>query len=723
MNGSTLVQNARAHYNTGQFKLALELYLRASEIYGRKIFTANINLCKKKLTTSTQSHNPKKSFINSYFDHVYLVNLEHDKTKKLKSSRQLKDLNIDFELFKATDGYIGKPKEMFDEYFSKPLGCLKRYSDFNETEINRASHFIDSPGAMGYIHTYLEIINDAKKNNYKRFLILEDDVILCHHFENKAKAFLSKISNNWKVIQLGASQYNWNSVNEPKAKANGFYYPRQLDTCGSFAIAFDHSIIDELSMVQSTFEAPFDHLPLGEIYEKYLGECFVAYPNIAMPDVSNSSIRSGRCQYTHGKRMKWKIENFHYPYPKPSIAVILSHPRNLKYFNCFSHEGELPFNLRLYYDSEDGLRPLHNADTFIYSASDIKKTKHPFQLPTVDFCTTLSKDDILTEGDILNYIEFELGLSDANNTPLVKVNPIFTECVKGRVSVIIPTYKRPENLANALESVLSQDYEDVEVLVVNDNGENSPHNKETRSIITQKASLHPNKSLKLIEHSVNRNGSAARNTAIMISTGEYICFLDDDDIYLPGRITKSVETLSQSNGLFGATYCGFLGWNSPKNDLNRYTEGDLSLEILMLNYKKHYLCTNTATYKREAVLAINGFDESYCRHQDLEFNLRFFELYKIKSIKECLVRLSPEPSIINNKLHNKNILNLKLKFLEEFDSKIMSFGEVATKEIYEKHWLEVIKYVTNKDLFISELSQDYKDVTLQVIQKLTTSDK
>ncbi|WP_438883286.1 hypothetical protein, partial [Bacillus cereus group sp. Bce013] len=77
----------------------------------------------------------------------------------------------------------------------------------------------------------------------------------------------------------------------------------------------------------------------------------------------------------------------------------------------------------------------------------------------------------------------------------------------------------------------------------------------------------------------------------------------------------------------GAVYCGFLGWNSSENDLHRYKEGDLTLDILMLDYKNHYLHTNTATYKRHVVLSINGFDESYHRHQDLEFNLRFFESY------------------------------------------------------------------------------------------------
>jgi hypothetical protein len=71
--------------------------------------------------------------------------------------------------------------------------------------------------------------------------------------------------------------------------------------------------------------------------------------------------------------------------------------------------------------------------------------------------------------------------------------------------------------------------------------------------------------------------------------------------------------------------------------LKRYIEGNLTLEILQLDYKKHYLHTNTATYKREAYVNLNGFDESYRRHQDLEFNLRFFEMYEMKAVRQALV--------------------------------------------------------------------------------------
>ena len=179
------------------------------------------------------------------------------------------------------------------------------------------------------------------------------------------------------------------------------------------------------------------------------------------------------------------------------------------------------------------------------------------------------------------------------------------------VSIIIPTYKRPTNLLNALTSVAEQDYLNKEIIVVNDTGAGSEYNSEISNVIQQVRGAYPLVDIKFIEHNENRNGAAARNTGLLVSTGEYICFLDDDDIYLQGRLSESIAKLANQPSHVGAVYCGFLGWNSPKNDLNRYAEGDLTKEILLLEYLKHYVHTNTVTYRRSAVLALNGFDESY----------------------------------------------------------------------------------------------------------------
>jgi glycosyltransferase involved in cell wall biosynthesis/GR25 family glycosyltransferase involved in LPS biosynthesis len=608
----------------------------------------------------------------------------------------LRNNHINFTLHEAINGYDGEPLQAYQKYRQRPLGELKRYPDFKEIEIKRGKPFIESAGAIGYIYTYLSILRDAKNKHHKRILILEDDTILDNNFHSKFERFTQSIPEEWKILQLGASQYEWVGVHSDKALKQGFYIPRRLDTCGSFAIALDHTIFDELIEAESAFESPFDHLSMGELYERYIGKCFVCYPNIIMPDVRSSSIRNERNQYTHAEKMRWPIENFQYPLSKPSIAIFIHNQHNIKYFDKFDVQENLPFQLRIYLNTDDGPRPVHTAKIFSKTNYQPVTLASDINLPTVDFVATITSQAAISENEIIDYLESRL-LDKENKTTIQTLKSSVSRDVKERVSIIIPTYKRPYNLSKAIESTISQRYDNKEIIVVSDNGENSEFNKETLAIIDRIKLKNPDVSIKYISHKHNRNGAAARNTGLLHSTGEYICFLDDDDIYLDNRVSLTVERLKELPTTVGAVYCGFLGWNSPKNDENRYKAGNLTKDLLLLNYKNHYLHTNTATYRRNALLELNGFDETYRRHQDLELNLRFFEKFMIEYVKEPGVRLNPEPSEVSNKVFNSDMVELKQKFLDQFSNTINKFDQDTQKIIYKKQWEEVARYTTDPE--------------------------
>jgi glycosyltransferase involved in cell wall biosynthesis/GR25 family glycosyltransferase involved in LPS biosynthesis len=720
----SFLKQANKFFAEGNYQEAYNHYLEAAKVIGYPNVSFNLEMCQKRLGSDNAMQKVEaglrrveNSMLNDYFDQIYLVNLEHKVQDRLTVANHLSQNGVKFKLFNAVNGYQGAVLEQFNEYKKKPIASLKRYAEFNHLEQRRNNHLIESAGAFGYIHTYLKILKDAKENNYSRFLILEDDILLSNHFEEKFKSFINSISDDWKVLQFGASQYGWNGFDESQSIKSGYYYPDRKEdfaTCGSFAIAFDQSVVDEVIEAQQSFEAPFDHLPMSEIYKRYYKKCFVAYPNIMMPDVSESSIRGGRDQHKHGELMKWRVADFDYPLDKPSLSIIITSETNLKYFNQFTDSANQPFDLRMFFKTKDGLRPLHNKELLSY---DINQNVLPLNDEAImlesDHVATLQKEVILTEANIIGFIEYKTGVSHENKSSLESVKSEFPQIVHDRVSVIIPTYKRPKNLTNALKSVVEQDYSDIEVIVVSDNGEGSEFNQETKAIVESFLNINNKCIVKFMTHVVNRNGAAARNTGILASTGEYICFLDDDDIYLPGRLAKSIEKLKNTPKNIGAVYCGFLGWNSPENDLNRYKAGDLTLEIFLLDYKKHYLHTNTATYKRDAVLRINGFDESYKRHQDLEFNIRFFQYYKIDVVKEALVRLNPEPSDVSNKVFNIEMANLKSKFLGQFSHIVAGYD--VEREIYLKHWSEVSRYVSDSSLLIETLSADYKNGFYKVL--------
>jgi len=633
-----------------------------------------------------------------FFDHVYLVNLRQHIGCRVKALAHLKKYGISPTVFEASDGYMPPLLTRYDAYSEQELGSLSYFTHFNQLEINRNKRFIESAGAFGYIDTYIRILKDAKLKGYQSILVFEDDVLLSVDFNERLKTFCSTLPNTWKFISLGASQYNWGSVDMEQARSRGFYTPKQLDTCGSFAIAIHSTIFDELIHFQSHFEAPFDHIPLGEIYNNYASDCFVVYPNIVMPDVRSSSIRGSRNQLVHAKKMKWEPRLFDYPLKRPIVNLILSSKEQVKYRDAFNDETTFPFELHLFIPSQDGLRPYHDSSQSI----EIMNEKDVIYSPNSGHCVKLKTSKPFTEDDLIALYE-SLMTGELPAEDFEVINTLTHSIDTDRVSVIIPTYRRSENITTVVLSVIEQDYKNKEIIVVDDNPKGSDEQLKTEHIVSSLIKAHPDICLIYISQSKNRNGAGARNTGFMKSTGSYICFLDDDDLYLPGRLSESIDALKTTPSHIGAVYCGFVGWNGAINTNDRYKEGNLTKELLLLDYLSHYLHTNTATYKRDAVIAINGFDETFCRHQDLEFNLRFFEHYDMSAVPKQLISLKPKPTNVNNQQYGIDFFETKLKFLKKFQYIINRFDNRVQKAIYDKHWSEVIKYIPDEKLFKKHL--------------------
>lgn len=210
------------------------------------------------------------NFVNTYFNKIYCLSLSKRIHKWESTELRLNQQNVNATRFEAIDGDIFND----DGSISKnELGCL-------------CSH--------------LEIIKDAKRNNYSKILILEDDVHLSKDFQSR----ICLIKNlPWKLLYLGGSQYNWSDIDTD----NDFYF--SSDTLGTFAYAVDSSIFDDLIETFSQKNSQVDKM-LSDIQKKYHGECFTMYPNIVIPDVSTSDIRSPRDIQTHSSLMKWNLENF-----------------------------------------------------------------------------------------------------------------------------------------------------------------------------------------------------------------------------------------------------------------------------------------------------------------------------------------------------------------------------------------------------------------------------
>lgn len=270
------------------------------------------------------------------------------------------------------------------------------------------------------------------------------------------------------------------------------------------------------------------------------------------------------------------------------------------------------------------------------------------------------------------------------------------------VSIIIPTYKRPENLKRAINSVLNQTYTPIEIIVVDDNGNGTKWQIYTETLL--KDYIQQNK-IKYITHEINRNGAAARNTGFNVSQGEYINFLDDDDIFEPTKIQKQIKCLNAYPKEYGACICNshIKGFKRSFNTNITY-EGNLIQEVLT---EEVAFNTSTVLFRRDVLLDLKGFDESFFRHQDWELYVRFFRKYKVCLVADYLLTKISMPNIITS--NPIKAIEYKEKFLLTFKNDFQQMPKY--KQIYKCQY---------EQLALALLIGNHKRKGIQYIRKAFT---
>ncbi|KYG35619.1 hypothetical protein AZF06_00040 [Priestia endophytica] len=177
-----------------------------------------------------------------------------------------------------------------------------------------------------------------------------------------------------------------------------------------------------------------------------------------------------------------------------------------------------------------------------------------------------------------------------------------------KVSVIVPTYKRKVSLDRAINSLMEQTYPNVEIIVIDDNGESSDYDREVKEIISKYSQC--NKELIHIKNERNLGSSKTRNRGIFKATGKYITFLDDDDIYLPEKIAKQVRFMEDNKLQMCFTDLVLKNKEGKIVDIrkrNYLTSYDRET-LLKCHLMYHITGTDTFMYTREFLHAIGGFD-------------------------------------------------------------------------------------------------------------------
>ena len=203
------------------------------------------------------------------------------------------------------------------------------------------------------------------------------------------------------------------------------------------------------------------------------------------------------------------------------------------------------------------------------------------------------------------------------------------------VSVILPTFNRPKFLEQAVSSVLCQSYQDFEIIVVNDAGE------DVEEIVNR---LNQNGNIRYLKHDQNKGLAAARNTGIRASHGKYIAYLDDDDWFYPGHLETLVQALE--NKPFKVAYSDAnRAWQEKingsyvtiKKDTPYSCDIDFNDGQILVSNLTPVLCVMHA---RDCLESVGCFDESLKVLEDWDMWIRLSHRFQFKHIKTVTCEIS-----------------------------------------------------------------------------------
>lgn len=198
------------------------------------------------------------------------------------------------------------------------------------------------------------------------------------------------------------------------------------------------------------------------------------------------------------------------------------------------------------------------------------------------------------------------------------------------VTVIIPTFKRAEALLKAIESVKSQTYSCLEIIVVDDN---DPSGEDRRLTADVMAGYANDERIHYIRHDKNKGACQARNTGLDAAKGEYVAFLDDDDLWVDTKLETQVAALNSSDAdiCYSDMFLEYQGW---RRYFTCVSDDDFYLSLLKQGFG---ICTSVLLISTTAIRSIDGFDSALPSMQDYDLLLRLAKKYKAVRIAQPLI--------------------------------------------------------------------------------------
>ena len=193
------------------------------------------------------------------------------------------------------------------------------------------------------------------------------------------------------------------------------------------------------------------------------------------------------------------------------------------------------------------------------------------------------------------------------------------------ISVVLPAYNASRYFRDTLDSVLSQTYQNLEVIVVDDGSTD-----DTLQILLEYGNkVH-------IVRQENKGSAAACNAGVAVAQGEWIAFLDADDVWLPKKLAQQIEYCGNAAISHTDSICfgDALPYDIQRSSFEPLYSGKVLKNLLIRNF----ITKSTVLMRRQVFEDVSGFDPSYIAVEDWPFFLKICAKYELGYLPEALVR-------------------------------------------------------------------------------------
>lgn len=248
-------------------------------------------------------------------------------------------------------------------------------------------------------------------------------------------------------------------------------------------------------------------------------------------------------------------------------------------------------------------------------------------------------------------------------------------------SVIIPAYNCGKFIRETVESVLSQTFSNFEIIVVNDFSTDN-----TADILNELQSL--DERIKILENPYNMGVAQTRNNGVRAASGEYIAFLDADDLWKKDKLEKQFKLVESTSTEFVYTGCDFIDEEGKSVNLKFKVPEQAILNKLL---KQNYICQSSVLLKRELAL---------------QFPMEKSELIEdficwVKILRSGVKAYGITEKLVTYRLTKKSRSSKKIKLFKKQYKSLRFLGYGSLKSLFytivislnsiKKYWTRILK--------------------------------